>query len=74
MGKEAVAIIVDPFSQIIIFENPGTYQIENNKQKTAFGRGTVYFRHGAKSKTGNNDDIRIRIKFRYRENQGHVVR
>jgi hypothetical protein len=60
MGKESVAIIVAPFSQIIIFEEPGTYLIENNKQKTAFGRGTVYFRHGAKSDTGNNDDIRFR--------------
>jgi hypothetical protein len=30
----------------------------NRKQKRAFGRGTVYFRHGAKSEPGNSNDLR----------------
>ncbi len=45
----------------IVFTSPGTYGIENGKQTTAFGRGTIYFRHGAKSEPGTTDDIRNAI-------------
>ena len=34
----------------IVFTKPGTYAVcGSNQQKTAFGQGTIYFRHGAKS-------------------------
>src|SRR4051812_22581120 len=42
----------------IAFTSPGTYTVDGAKQKTAFGQGTVYFRHGAKSETANSTDIR----------------
>jgi hypothetical protein len=42
----------------LVFTAPGTYSTGDGKQKTAFGIGTVYFRHGAKSEPGNSDDIR----------------
>jgi hypothetical protein len=42
----------------IVFTKPGTYAVENNKQRTVFSVGTVYFRHGAKSEPGNTDDFR----------------
>lgn len=42
----------------LAFERPGTYQTEGGKQKTAFGVGTVYFRHGAKSEPASSSDIR----------------
>ena len=42
----------------IVFIKPGTYQIEDGRQKTAFGVGTVYFRHGAKSEPGTTADLR----------------
>jgi len=42
----------------MIFIQPGTYDIGGGRQKTAFGRGTVYFRHGAKSEPGNSNDLR----------------
>ena len=32
----------------IVFTAPGTYDIGGGKQKTAFSKGTVYFRHGPK--------------------------
>jgi predicted HTH transcriptional regulator len=42
----------------IIFTKPGSYPIEGGKQSTSFSRGTVYFRHGAKSELGISDDFR----------------
>lgn len=45
-----------------VFQKPGTYEIDGAKQKTAFGVGTIYFRHGAKSEPGNSDDIRAVVE------------
>lgn len=42
----------------MIFLAPGTYAVSGGRQKTAFGKGTVYFRHGAKSEPGNSKDLR----------------
>jgi hypothetical protein len=42
----------------LVFQNVGTYEISGGKQKTAFSRGTLYFRHGAKSEPGTTEDIR----------------
>ena len=49
----------------LVFEKPGTYEIEPGKQKTAFSRGSVYFRHGAKSEPGTSTDLAryIRAEF-----------
>jgi hypothetical protein len=41
----------------LIFEKPGTYALEDGKQKTAFGVGTLYVRHGAKSEPAGHDDV-----------------
>jgi len=46
----------------MIFTRPGTYATSQNKQNTAFGVGTIYFRHGAKSEPGNSNDIRKSIQ------------
>lgn len=54
----AVVLIIPPSPLPIIFTRPGTYSVGPKEQRTAFGRGTVYFRHGAKSEPGTNDDIR----------------
>lgn len=42
----------------IPFINPGTYELPDRKQKTAFGKGTVYFRHSAKSEPATYEDFR----------------
>jgi hypothetical protein len=42
----------------LVFVQPGTYEIAQGKQKTAFSRGTIYFRHGAKSEPANSKDLR----------------
>jgi hypothetical protein len=41
----------------LIFEKSGNYQPESQPQRQAFGRGTVYFRHGAKSEPGLAKDL-----------------
>jgi len=45
----------------IVFTSPGTYDIGGGKQKTAFSRGTVYFRHGPKSEPGTSEDLRAAL-------------
>jgi len=44
----------------MVFVNPGTYRdpSDENHQRTAFGKGTLYFRHGAKSEPANHSDLR----------------
>jgi hypothetical protein len=45
---------------------PGTYEIESQKQTTAFSVGVVYVRHGAKSEPGTTDDVAKFIERRVR--------
>ncbi|HTA21929.1 MAG TPA: ATP-binding protein [Terriglobales bacterium] len=61
-GKSLEAFVIQAVSIPIIFQKPGTYDIGGGKQKAAFGVGTVYFRHGAKSEPGNSDDVRSVIE------------
>ncbi len=46
----------------MVFTSPGTYDAGGGKQKTAFGVGTVYFRHGAKSEPGTSEDLRVALE------------
>jgi hypothetical protein len=57
-GVELDAIFVSGTDTPIPFVNPGTYELPDKKQKTVFGRGCVYFRHGAKSEPSTFDDFR----------------
>ena len=41
----------------LVFEKPGTYVDDDGNPKTAFDRGTVYFRHGAKSEPALARDL-----------------
>lgn len=60
-GQKVAALSIQGVSIPIVFTKPGTYDIGGGKQKTAFGIGTIYFRHGAKSDPGNTEDIRKAI-------------
>ena len=55
-----VALIVSEAEIPMIFTKPGTYALESKPghQRTVFGLGTMYFRHGAKSEPGVPDDLR----------------
>lgn len=55
----------------LVFTKPGTYLDPSDPtkkdQKTAFGKGTIYFRHGAKSEPGTTADLRRWIDGEVRE-------
>ena len=51
------AFVISETDVPIVFTKPGTYDIGGGRQKTAFGQGTIYFRHGSKSEPGNRDDL-----------------
>jgi hypothetical protein len=42
----------------VVFERSGTYSDGHGGEKTAFARGSMYFRHGAKSEPGTSGDVR----------------
>ncbi|HEY4272034.1 MAG TPA: RNA-binding domain-containing protein [Candidatus Udaeobacter sp.] len=56
-GRKVALITIGWADPPIMFEKPGTYAIEDGKQKTAFGTGTLYVRHGAKSEPARSADI-----------------
>lgn len=57
-GQPLIGLLVQPAPLPIVFVRPGTYPDGKGGQKAAFGQGTVYFRHGAKSEPGSSEDIR----------------
>ncbi len=58
-----VAIIKVEESRIpIVFTAHGGYAAQGGGQKAAFVKGSVYFRHGAKSEPGTTDDLRNAIE------------
>jgi len=52
----AVIVVAARTGSPLVFEKPGTYA-DGARQKTAFAKGTVYFRHGARSDPGSSRDI-----------------
>ena len=62
VDREVLVVEIESASAPLVFENPGNYAVEGGRQKTAFGQGTVYFRHGAKSETGTTQDVRVVIE------------
>lgn len=67
-GKQTVAAITISAAPVpMVFTSPGIYPLDGGKQKTAFGRGTLYFRHGAKSEPAAGDDLTNVIERRLAE-------
>jgi hypothetical protein len=62
-GKPLAVIAVRSAGVPMVFTKPGTYELPRSagavKQKTAFGLGTLYFRHGAKSEPASPQDLRM---------------
>jgi hypothetical protein len=56
-GRQVAVLVVTGATRPLIFEKPGTYPSGDGKQKTAFGTGTLYVRHSAKSEPATSDDI-----------------
>lgn len=57
-GKTLGLFYIGKSEMPLVFIKPGTYSAEKGKQNTAFSKGTVYFRHGAKSEPANSNDLR----------------
>jgi len=56
-GQPVAVIEVPGVSRPLVFNKPGTYAVDGNRQKTAFATGTLYVRHGAKSEPATSDDV-----------------
>jgi hypothetical protein len=56
-GDMRAAFIIGGADTPIVFTRPGADVMVKGKQRPAFARGTVYFRHGAKSEPGTRDDL-----------------
>jgi len=56
-GHPIAKITIGPSRSPIVFSSPGTYAVSEIKQKTAFGIGTLYVRHGAKSEPATSSDL-----------------
>ena len=56
-GHEIAVITLQPVHNPMAFEKEGVYPIGSG-QKVAFAKGTVYFRHGAKSEPATTADLR----------------
>jgi len=57
-GRKIAVIRVHDSAFPLVFTSAGNYDPGDGRQKTAFHKGTIYFRHGAKSEPGNATDIR----------------
>jgi predicted HTH transcriptional regulator len=73
-GHSVAIFLINPPDSPLVFEKPGTYPVGNNRQQTAFSKGTIYFRHGAKSESGTTDDLRKFISQRVREMQDQLLK
>lgn len=59
-GQQMAALRVGPARTPMVFVEAGQYAVGAvTNVKTAFQKGTVYFRHGAKSEPGNTEDLKI---------------
>lgn len=56
-GQKIAVLTLGSVSMPLVFEKAGNYHTAVGKQKTAFNKGTVYFRHGAKSEPGDTEDL-----------------
>lgn len=55
--SDVLLLVIEGAETPLVFHKPGTYPVAGGKQETAFGKGTVYFRHGAKSEPGTTADL-----------------
>jgi len=61
-GKRVAVIEVQAVAVPMVFVRPGTYDIGSGKQKTAFGAGALYFRHGSKSEPAAPEDLKACVQ------------
>ncbi|MFA4995248.1 MAG: RNA-binding domain-containing protein [Bdellovibrionales bacterium] len=52
-----VCFLIDPCTVPIIPVRPGEYETEQKEKRSAFHKGVLYYRHGAKSEPGSSEDL-----------------
>jgi len=60
--SEVAVVTIGGLHLPVIFSVPGEYEWPAGKKKTAFAKGTMYFRHGAKSEPGTTEDLRATLE------------
>jgi hypothetical protein len=73
-GHRIAVFLINAAEAPLVFEKPGTYPVDNNRQQTVFAQGTVFFRHGAKTESGTTDDLRKFINQRIKETQDQLIK
>jgi hypothetical protein len=63
-GEIRPALLISPISIPLVFTSVGSYEVEPGKQKTAFSKGTIYFRHGSKSEPCSRSDLEAVVERR----------
>ncbi len=56
-SHQLAAFVVFGLHVPMVFQKPGEYSSQDGRPKSAFAKGTLYFRHGAKSEPGNMQDL-----------------
>jgi hypothetical protein len=56
-SRHSVIVVPARTHAPLVFEKPGTYTDAKSREKTAFARGTIYFRHGTRSAPGSRRDV-----------------
>lgn len=57
-GHKVAVLLISATSVPIAFDREGDYRTEQGEQKFGFRKGTLYFRHGAKSEPATTNDLR----------------
>ncbi len=74
-GQRVAVLEIRGTSVPMVFVRPGAYEALSRKRpKIAFRKGTVYFRHGAKSEPGDSDDLREVIEREFRRNRQTLMK
>ena len=72
-SKKCAVFLIGPSVYPIIFGVQGNYQ-KNNKQKTAFSKGAVYFRRGSKSQPGTFHELKRIIDNLIKKQQKEILK
>lgn len=61
-GHPVAVVRIGASRMPIVFTAHGGYPVKPSGQKAAFVKGSVYFRHGAKSEPGTTEDLRLALE------------
>ena len=72
-GQQVASSMIARAPTPFVFSKSGNYVAPNGKQKSAFGQGTFYVRHGPKSEPATSDDLRSIIERLVSQQREHLM-